>query len=202
MNDKRQLISGKPVPEDNSHTQKDPVTGLQKEYVVLSPEERAKGYKKPYRTSYVHDKCGTLTKMHSAISETYARDPYFYSGTYCVGCCAHFDLSEFHWSDGEPMDQLLQEDWAKDQERIRKNRETMLKAGQDMKERAEFWHLAKKHFPDKVDEIMELVVVEGTTLMSKREKARALPDNRGCPLCAPDPRDDSHFCEFHKPKDG
>ena len=28
--------------------------------------------------------------------------------------------------------------------------------------------------------------------------AKALPDIRGCPLCDPDPRDNSHFCEFHK----
>lgn len=112
----RMLVSGGPVPEDRSHTEKDPATGLQRDYVVLSPEERAKGYKKPYRTSYVHDKCGTLTKMHSAISETYARDPHFYSGTFCVGCHAHFDLSEFHWSDGEPMEPKLQEAWAKQEE--------------------------------------------------------------------------------------
>lgn len=32
----------------------------------------------------------------------------------------------------------------------------------------------------------------------KRIIAKALPDNRGCPLCDPDPRDQSHFCEFHK----
>lgn len=198
----RQLVSGKPVPEDRSHTVTNPVTGLQRDYVVLSSEERAKGYKKPYRTSYVHGKCGTLTKMHSAISETYARDPYFYSGTYCVGCCAHFYLSEFHWSDGEPMDPLLQEDWAKDQARVKKNREMLVEAELGRTERAEFWRLAKKYFPEKADEIMELVVVEGTTVITKREKAKALPDNRGCPLCADDPRDSSHFCEFHRPKDG
>lgn len=33
-----------------------------------------------------------------------------------------------------------------------------------------------------------------------RAIAKALPDNRGCPLCAPDPRDPSHFCEFHREK--
>lgn len=32
--------------------------------------------------------------------------------------------------------------------------------------------------------------------------ARSLPDNRGCPLCHDDLRDDSHFCRFHKPNKG
>lgn len=32
----------------------DPVTGLQKKYLVLSAEERAKGFTRPYRDAYVH----------------------------------------------------------------------------------------------------------------------------------------------------
>lgn len=32
----------------------DPITGLQKVYLVLSAEERAKGFTRPYRRSYVH----------------------------------------------------------------------------------------------------------------------------------------------------
>lgn len=32
----------------------DPVTGLQKAYLVLSEEERAKGFVRPYRASYTH----------------------------------------------------------------------------------------------------------------------------------------------------
>lgn len=49
--------------------------------------------------------------MGRALAETYARDPYFYSGTFCVHCGAHFDLSQFDWEDGEPMDPLQQEEW-------------------------------------------------------------------------------------------
>lgn len=49
--------------------------------------------------------CGTETKMGDQIAATYARDPFFYGGTFCVHCGRHFDLSEFVWlPDGEPMD--------------------------------------------------------------------------------------------------
>jgi hypothetical protein len=105
------LVDGSPVPEDGSHRELKP-DGMQKAYVVLSEEERKKGYVKPLRKSYVHDKCGVLTTMHHAIAETYARNPNFYSGTFCVGCSSHYPLREFKWEDGEPMDTSLQAGWA------------------------------------------------------------------------------------------
>lgn len=80
----------------------DPSTGLQKAYLVLSEEERAKGFVRPYRDSYTHT-CGVTTIMASALSETYARDPKFYGGTYCAGCLKHFPVSEFRWEDGEVL---------------------------------------------------------------------------------------------------
>ena len=104
----RQLTSGDPVPEDGSHRELRP-DGQQKGYVVLSPDERAKGFVKQLRNSYIHKKCGGVTCLGNSLSETYARDPYVYSGTFCVYCGAHFGLSEFNWSDGEPMDPSLQE---------------------------------------------------------------------------------------------
>lgn len=66
-------------------------------YLVLSEEERAKGFVRPYRDSYVHQTCGVVTKMGRELSETYARNPKFYSGTYCVGCKMHRPLNEFRW---------------------------------------------------------------------------------------------------------
>lgn len=96
---KRQLVDGSPVPGDHSHTELKE-NGQQKDYVVLAPEERAKGYVRPVRRSYVHLKCGVLTTMSQAIAETYARDPFFYSGTFCVSCRAHFPVGadgEFVW---------------------------------------------------------------------------------------------------------
>lgn len=108
----RTLTDGKPVPADESHREIDPATGMQRGYVVLSEEERAKGFVKPVRRSYVHDKCGVTTTMGIALAETYARDPHFYSGTFCAGCRSHFALAEFHWlPDGEPMNPVLQAVW-------------------------------------------------------------------------------------------
>jgi hypothetical protein len=71
--------------------------GQQQGYVVLAEEERAKGFVRPVRESYVHLKCGSVTRMSSTIAETYARDPYFYSGTFCCACGGHFPVGE----DGE-----------------------------------------------------------------------------------------------------
>lgn len=66
--------------------------GQQEKYLVLSDEERAKGFLRPLRSSYKHLACGGVTNMGQALSETYARDPKFYGGTFCVKCGAHFDL--------------------------------------------------------------------------------------------------------------
>jgi len=96
---KKTMIDGSPVTPD--HREIDPVTGMQKGYVVLSEEERAKGFVRPVRTNYVHLPCGKETFMARALAETYARDPKFYSGTFCVHCKAHFDLAEFVWSGTE-----------------------------------------------------------------------------------------------------
>ncbi len=96
---KTTLTDGSPITSD--HREIDPTTGMQKGYVVLSSEERAKGFVRPVRHSYVHDKCGTVTTMGDALAETYARDPSFYSGTFCVKCRAHFPVGadgEFTWS--------------------------------------------------------------------------------------------------------
>lgn len=70
----------------------DPATGQQLCYLVLSEEERAKGFVRPVHTTYRHVTCGWQTTMGIAIAETYARDPKFYGGTFCYGCGSHFAL--------------------------------------------------------------------------------------------------------------
>lgn len=88
-------------------------------YLVLSDEERAKGFVRPVRRSYLHtgttpemrgnvlirasaDGCGALTTMGLALCETYACDPKFYGATYCTGCRMHRPVGEFRWDvDGE-----------------------------------------------------------------------------------------------------
>lgn len=80
--------------------------GQQKNYLVLSAEERAKGFVRPVRNTYVHEACGTSTTMGQALAETYARDPHFYSGTYCSHCRAHKPVGvngEFVWKDGSKV---------------------------------------------------------------------------------------------------
>lgn len=116
--DNQQLVSGAPVPKDWSHTELKE-NGQQKDYIVLSPEERAKGFVRPVRRSYIHagkiavdakeegreplriraGGCGTETRMSQEIAETYARDPKFYNGTFCCGCGKHFPLDQFVWKD-------------------------------------------------------------------------------------------------------
>lgn len=72
-------------------------------YLVLSEDERAKGFVRPLRNKYTHNSCGVETVIGSAIAETYARDPKFYGSTYCVGCRHHYPVFEFTWSDGEML---------------------------------------------------------------------------------------------------
>lgn len=77
-------------------------------YLVLSEQERAEGFVRPVRRTYVHVRgmsqqksaCGVVTKMSVALAETYARDPKFYGATYCVGCQMHLPVNEFDWDDG------------------------------------------------------------------------------------------------------
>lgn len=96
---KTTLTNGGPVTPD--HREIDPVTKQQKGYVVLSDAERAKGFVRPVRTKYIHTKCGVETVMAQSLAETYARQPDFYSGTFCVSCRGHFPVGEdgeFVWS--------------------------------------------------------------------------------------------------------
>jgi hypothetical protein len=136
------LTDGSPVTDD--HRELLP-SGQQKGYVVLSAEERAKGFVRPLRFSYRHvgirpkyplvdltpteherydqfgyvkfeaypegsastgrywteanlaSGCNRVTTMGRALAETYARDPGFYSGTFCCTCAKQFDLEQFVW---------------------------------------------------------------------------------------------------------
>jgi hypothetical protein len=72
-------------------------TGQHPSYVVLCPDERAKGFVRPFRDVYRHKVCGTTTEMGRALSETYARDPKFYTHTFCVRCNRHLPVAEFTW---------------------------------------------------------------------------------------------------------
>lgn len=75
-----------------------------KAYLVLSEAERAKGFVRPVRCSYIHSgatsPCGAVTTMSQALAETWARDIGFYGATYCASCRMHRPVSEFTW-DGD-----------------------------------------------------------------------------------------------------
>jgi hypothetical protein len=93
----RQLSGGGAVTDD--HRELKP-NGQQKGYIVLSEAERGKGFVRQFRDTYRHSKCGAITTMSRDIAETYARDPKFYSGTFCSTCRAHFPVGndgEFTW---------------------------------------------------------------------------------------------------------
>jgi hypothetical protein len=88
-------------PEHRNIITDGPRAGQQQGYVVLSEEERAKGFLRPVRLTYTHLKCGADTTMARVLAETYARNPYFYSGTYCFHCRNHFPVGpkgEFVWA--------------------------------------------------------------------------------------------------------
>ena len=90
----RVLTDGSPVTDDHRELRAD---GMQKAYVVLTKDERGKGFVRPFRDAYRHVTCGKITTMSREIAETYARDPTFYSGTFCTTCKSHFPVGE----DGE-----------------------------------------------------------------------------------------------------
>lgn len=89
-------------PQDPRLQQKE--DGKQNEvYLVLSEEERAKGFVRPYRDTYVHTVCGTATKMGRPIAETYAVKPWYYGSTWCIKCCHHLPVGEFVWEGTEEI---------------------------------------------------------------------------------------------------
>lgn len=98
MTNERKTTDGRPA--DEADISIDPATGMQRDYIVLSEEERARGFVRPVRRSYIHETCGSVTTMGVALAQTYARDPHFYGGTFCAKCRAHFPVGpngQFIW---------------------------------------------------------------------------------------------------------
>jgi hypothetical protein len=99
---RKTLTDGRQIyPEHRDKITTGPRAGQQRDYVVLAEEERAKGFVRPVRRSYKHLKCGGVTTMGQTLAETYARQPDFYSGTFCCDCGAHFPVGpdgEFVWA--------------------------------------------------------------------------------------------------------
>jgi hypothetical protein len=73
-------------------------------YLVLSEDERAKGFVRPLYLAYLHHdpQCGGVTTIALPLCETYARQPSFYGATYCARCQMHRPVGaqgEFTWLD-------------------------------------------------------------------------------------------------------
>lgn len=103
-------LRGTPVDELRVQQSTQPI-GQHDDYIVLTDEERAKGFMRPVRFSYRHVGvpdgsprsglgCNSMTTMGRIIAETYARSPGFYSMTFCVSCNRHLPVGlngEFVW---------------------------------------------------------------------------------------------------------
>ena len=76
--------------------------GQYKDHWIMSQEDRDKGFVRPVRMSYQHEKCGGITSMPRKIAETYAAQPEFYGSTFCCNCGGYFPIGvngEFVWVD-------------------------------------------------------------------------------------------------------
>lgn len=73
----------------------------------VSAAERSRGFVKPVRRIYVHDKCGVKTNLSMDMAERFAADPNFYEGAFCDNCRQHFYFGQpggsFHWDGGEKL---------------------------------------------------------------------------------------------------
>ena len=59
-------------------------------------------FKQAPRKTYIHvDGCGSTTTMSGDLPESVARDPEWYTKTFCVGCGEHVPVGEVEWKDGE-----------------------------------------------------------------------------------------------------
>lgn len=105
----RVTLSGKdPCPNYNGPAPCpiDTKTGMHEDYWVLPEADRKKGFIRPYRDTYIHEKCGMPTTMNRAIAETYARNPSYYNATFCASCGSHLpvgEAGEFVWRDGSKV---------------------------------------------------------------------------------------------------
>lgn len=57
-------------------------------------------FEQPVRHKYRHESCGEVTTMSDSIAKSFARDPNYYSKTFCAECGDYFPLDEFEWVDG------------------------------------------------------------------------------------------------------
>ena len=100
---KRVTASGNvPTEAGSVPTNEKLVDGQYRDHWIMSQEDRDKGFVRPVRTSYEHEKCCSITTMPRKIAETYAANPGFYGSTFCCHCKDYFPVGvngEFVWED-------------------------------------------------------------------------------------------------------
>ena len=67
----------------------------------MSEDEKARGFVRPLRDSYVHRVCHHVNTMGQSMAETLAKKPTIFSTIYCIGCKAHRPVGEFLWDGTE-----------------------------------------------------------------------------------------------------
>jgi len=106
MTDPRSTTDGEPPTDDrwdSSAPKPKDADGQHAAYWVLPDEDRARGFVRPLRDTYVHLTCGKATTLGPKIAETFAAKPDYYTSTFCVACREHFpvgdqeDDGEFVW---------------------------------------------------------------------------------------------------------
>ena len=63
----------------------------------LTDRDDSRGFVRPLRNSYSHQRCGVITTMTDTIAEAYATDPKFYTAAFCLHCGKHYPSDEFIW---------------------------------------------------------------------------------------------------------
>lgn len=85
-----------PPPEDFDYGERQD-DGQYENYPVTDGEQ----FVQEIRRTYVHTECNVTTKMSRELAESVARDPSYYTKTFCVGCNEHVPVEEIEWEDGE-----------------------------------------------------------------------------------------------------
>lgn len=75
--------------------------GQHRDYVTLPPEQRTDGDLVGVPVVYIHEVCGTGTRMPEEIVRSYLNNPFLYGAntTFCVGCSRHVPNRECHWDE-------------------------------------------------------------------------------------------------------
>lgn len=85
-----------PPPEDFDYGDRRP-DGQYENYPTIDGGE----FEQAIRETYIHvDGCGSKTTMTGDLQESVARDPSYYSKTFCSGCGEHVPVDEVEWDDG------------------------------------------------------------------------------------------------------